>query len=314
VNADRLFELLFLFRGVRIDRRHDLGNPDVVINPRLEPCGLFAGLLRDFGLAGRFFEEVESRRESHHDRHDHAQEGDTHRDQGARAPPPEQVDDHAALGVQHQDVAGPEQVSMNQADHEQPQTAPVVEARQRRSTLFGPLAHEDQPGTEQHREEGHHLHVEEEVIEHPDDAICPLEATTTGRVFVGCGRPAEPDDVHGEDAQEGKAAQHVHRPDALVRCHGLQPGCRFFDGNRLGIEHRRNQRLGFVGHHSTSKISSRDKPIVFIVRSQDGFILPCLSLQGKIDLASFQRCSDVKSRATFIALPDGFGEPANRTL
>ena len=90
------------------------------------------------------------------------------------------------------------------------------------------------------------------MIEHPDDAIEPAETATAHRVVIRRFRPAEPDDIHRQDAEQRKSAQHVHRRDSLVRRHRLRPGSRVFVGNRLRIEHRRNERLGFDGHDITS--------------------------------------------------------------
>ncbi len=61
----------------------------------------------------------------------------------------------------------PEQVGVDQPDHQQPEDAAIVDAAEAAPPRLGALGHQDDAGAEEHREDGHHLQLEEEMSEDP---------------------------------------------------------------------------------------------------------------------------------------------------
>ena len=55
----------------------------------------------------------------------------------------------AAERVGNQDVAVPDEIGVNQADHQQPENAPVVDATKGPPGGLGPIRHQDEPGAEE---------------------------------------------------------------------------------------------------------------------------------------------------------------------
>ena len=168
-------------------------------------------------------------------------------DQGAWLQVSEEIEQQPALGVEHQNVAPPDQVGVNQPDHEQPEYASKIDAANASAASFGPLIHQDQPRAEEHREDGHHLGFEDQMIEEPDHAIEAFKASAAHRVAVRSARPGEPDDVHRQNAQKREAAEHVDGIVSLRACDRLGARLRLGllrDVRRLFQCRRREARLG----------------------------------------------------------------------
>ncbi len=106
---------------------------------------------------------------------------------------------------------------MDQADHQQPEDATIINSTYFRPALLGPLVHQHQPCAEEHGEDRHHLAFEDHVIEEPDAAIEPLEAAATERIGIRDSRPAKTDDIHCQNAQKRKAPEHVNGEESLSR-------------------------------------------------------------------------------------------------
>ena len=70
---------------------------------------------------------------------------------------------------------------------------------------------------EEHREHGHHLGFEEQMIEVPDRSVEPLKPAAAHRVAVRDPGPAEGDDVHRQDAEQGEPAKNIDRGQPLGR-------------------------------------------------------------------------------------------------
>ncbi len=138
---------------------------------------------------------------------------------------PEEVEKQPAFGVEHQDIAAPDQIGVHAPDHEQPEHAPIIDAADVGSARLGPLVHQHEPGAEEHREGGHHLHFEEEMIEVPDESIEACESTASGRITVRDSGEAERDDVHRQNAQKRDAAHHVNREITLRARDWLSARC-----------------------------------------------------------------------------------------
>ena len=80
---------------------------------------------------------------------------------------------------------------MNQADHQQPEHATIINPAYFCPAPLGPLVHQHQPRAEEHREDRHHLGFEDQMIEEPDAAIEPLEAAAAERIaaYAAAGQP-----------------------------------------------------------------------------------------------------------------------------
>ena len=131
---------------------------------------------------------------------------------------------------------------MDQADHQQPEDATIINSAYSCFALLRPLVHQHQPGAEEHGEDRHHLGFKEHVIEEPDGAIKPHEAAAAERVFIRRFRPAEPDDIHRQDAQEREAAEHIHGEESLGRRDRLGPRMRM----RMRMRMRELQRADVI--------------------------------------------------------------------
>ncbi len=77
------------------------------------------------------------------------------------------------------------------------------------------MVHQHEPCTKEHREDGHHLRFEDEVIREPDRAVQALESSAAHRIAVRGHRPGERDDVHRQNAEERKTAEHIHGEETL---------------------------------------------------------------------------------------------------
>ena len=134
------------------------------------------------------------------------------RQQPAGRLPPQRIDQHPADRVEKQDVAGPEQVGVQQPDDRQPRHPAVV--RPPGAARPGPARHQDDAGAEEHREDRHELLVGEHPAGQPDPEVRPFEVAVGGRVEVSRLGHRERLDVHDEDAEQGEAPQDVDRVDA----------------------------------------------------------------------------------------------------
>ena len=161
--------------------------------------------------------------------HGHDEDPDTEADQRAGCPVPQRHDERRGDGIDHQDVALPQE-AVQKADAQQQQVAP--QAEQHRSAALGPRAVGEQgdAGAEQQREEAHHLLVGEDLAEAADDPVEHRVGPAAVEVEVGRGRHRERHDVHQQDAQRRPPADGVEIGDAL----GPADRCAASD---LGVAH-----------------------------------------------------------------------------
>ena len=109
---------------------------------------------------------------------------------------------------------------MQQTDDQQPEHSPEPQ-RTWGAARFGGLGSEEEDAhPEEHGEEAHHLEVEDGSGEDVRCAIRSCELEQAKRVHVGAERRRHRADVHREDAEEGKAAEHVERFQPLGRGDG----------------------------------------------------------------------------------------------
>ena len=98
------------------------------------------------------------------------------------------------------------------------------------------------------------------MIEEPDRAVRPLEPGAAHRVAIRRPRPGEGDDVHRQNAEQGKPAQDIDRGQPLESRNRLRAIGRQFRWFAAGflvrllrIEHRRLEIRfflhGFAGLH-----------------------------------------------------------------
>ena len=67
--------------------------------------------------------------------------------------------------------------------------------------LLHASSHDDDARTEEHREDGHHLHVGEEISGQPDQPVDPGNFAQNVRVISGLPDRSENADVHDQDAE-----------------------------------------------------------------------------------------------------------------
>ncbi len=125
--------------------------------------------------------------------------------------------------VDDQDVAGPQQQRMHQADAQQAEAATQVEAGEIAPGNLGALRHHREAGAEQQREQGEELALHEDV----DEGIRPAVHALPVRIYATGGQVQRADEglhVHQQDAQQRHSTQDIERGDALVRRDGLESG------------------------------------------------------------------------------------------
>jgi len=108
-----------------------------------------------------------------------------------------------------QDVAEPDEIGVQQAEHHQPGTSAEKDGRESRAARLGAMHHQHQSGPVQHREDAHELLVEEQVREVPHAHVYCVATAHDQRVVIGCQRHRERVDVHDQDAHHGNTAQGV---------------------------------------------------------------------------------------------------------
>ena len=156
---------------------------------------------------------AKSQDQGHEDRHGQESQDD----ERPRLQIAEEVENQPALGVEHQDIAPPDQIGVNESDHQEPEDVPIIDSAYFDPTLLGPLIHQYQPRAKEHGEDRRHLGFENHVIAKPDTAIEPLKAAAAERIVIGGLWPSKSDDIHRQDAQKRKAPQHVHGKVSLSR-------------------------------------------------------------------------------------------------
>ena len=128
----------------------------------------------------------------------------------------EQQQQHQAQQcVSHQDVAGPDQQRVHQADPQQGQQAPRIQRGAAGAGRIRPLQHHRKAHPEQQRKQGDELALHQ----HVDGRIHPAVGAAETRVDPGDRfhqRPDERLDVHQQDAEQREPAQHVHHLDPLA--------------------------------------------------------------------------------------------------
>ncbi len=149
------------------------------------------------------------------DQRRHAQHENSERDQPARSQAAEPDDPEGADRVEDEDVACPEDVGVDESDHQQPEVAPVVQPQRTATRGFRAGRHQHDARPEQEREERHELLVEEQVREAPDERIRTADAAGRRGVHVGGPDHREGLDIDQQDAQHREAAQHVQGDDAI---------------------------------------------------------------------------------------------------
>ena len=146
------------------------------------------------------------------------QQAQTGGDQCRTGKPAQRKQKQAEHAVEEQDVSPPDEVGMREAKRHQPEQAPVVDIGRlcRRAALLEPRRQHQHPGAEEHGEDRAHLAFEEHGIDCPDPSIRASNAAGYGGIEAGGERQRKAEDVHQQDAEDGDAADYVHRTDALV--------------------------------------------------------------------------------------------------
>jgi hypothetical protein len=107
---------------------------------------------------------------------------------------------------------------MDHAEEHQPHVAAEVNVSGCIASGFLLRARGDQddPRTEQHRENRPHLAFEQHRIDRPHPVIGGGPIADDRRIVIGPVRQAHSDDVHQQDAEQCDTAEHVDRRDALT--------------------------------------------------------------------------------------------------
>jgi hypothetical protein len=141
---------------------------------------------------------VEQTRNNHHEwGHDHERKPDRH--EPFDAPRARAEHCKADDGVREQNVAVPNQIRVQEAEHHEP-----GEATPRRS-----IAGEDERRAEKHREQVQELEIEEESPNRPRGPLGPVERAVDRGVQIGGVGQRERLDVHDENAEQACASEHV---------------------------------------------------------------------------------------------------------
>ena len=141
------------------------------------------------------------------------------RQQPASVDRPECQQQQRHQGVGHEDVAGPYQHGMRQANAEQGQRTPPVQAREGAPRGFGALRHQREAHAEQQREQRVELALHQEIDQRVGPGIGPAKIRVQAAACAEH-RAGEGLQVHQQDAQQGEAADDVQHMQSLRLGHG----------------------------------------------------------------------------------------------
>ena len=125
--------------------------------------------------------------------------------------------------IAEQDVAGPDENEVQRPEHGQRQRAAQVRTEEGAPGLLGTGKHHGEAHPEQQREHRPELAAHEHVDEPAGPVVDAGDATRQAGLQVRH-RAVEELDVHHEDAEQGEAADHVERMDAIACLDRLEGG------------------------------------------------------------------------------------------
>src|SRR5580698_1100791 len=130
----------------------------------------------------------------------------------------------AAHRVDVENVAGPDEVAVNQAEEKQPEHAAIVNVGGAGGSAFANEAVDQQvdAGAESHREDRAHLSVGHDRDDEPGEEIFAGVAAGGDGIVVRGERETKAGDIHEENAEEGETANGIEPGDAFVGANGSQ--------------------------------------------------------------------------------------------
>ncbi|OJU15360.1 MAG: hypothetical protein BGN95_12825 [Sphingomonas sp. 66-10] len=154
----------------------------------------------------------------------------------AHRPAPCDEGERAAEGIERQYVAGPDQISVDEADREQARGARIMDPRGAFAARQRAFGDEHRRGAEQHREQPAHLAVGEDEDDRPAPPVRAFRAAGEMRVDIGISGQRERNDVEQQDAHHRHPAYRVQRRNSRRR--------------RLFTIDRHSTRFGFFYTHT----------------------------------------------------------------